>query len=102
MSVTPTPARRSLRADERRIKLVLWRRLGHQSLYRNVDPSPVWRHGEVYIRANNPRDPPHFICDYWDSVLKTRPSRSTTNFRRHLIDKHHIVFDTVEGPIEEE
>src|ERR1700712_998128 len=98
----PTPARHSLRADERRVNLVLWRRIGHQNLYRNTEPSPVWLHGDIYMRPTKPREPPHFICDYCDSALKTQPSRSTTNFRRHLRDAHKIVFDIVGERTEEE
>ena len=93
---TPIPVHRSLRADERRIGSTLWRRLGHQSVYRNCKPSPVWSHGDLYVEANKPRNQPHFICDYCDSILKVPPSRATSNYRRHLNDRHQIVLNEVQ------
>ena len=55
------------------------------------------------MRPTKPRDIPSFICDYCDSIMRTRPSGSTSNFRRHLIDKHRVAFDiTMECIVKEE
>ena len=69
---TPIPVRQSLRADERRIESTLWRRVGHQSLYRNCKRSSVWSYSDMYVEANKPRSSPHFICDYCNSILKSQ------------------------------
>ena len=107
LSITPTPSRiptplPSLRADERQIKGKLWRRIGYQSVYRNSAGSSVWLHGDIYARQTRPTDPPHWICDYCNSILKPQRSRSTTNFRRHLKDKHKIGFESEADGVEEQ
>ena len=100
---TPTPTSLvSLRADERRLKGILWRRVGHQSSYRMNDHSPVWTHGDIYIKATKPRDPPYWICNHCDSAYRTQNSRSTSNFRRHLISSHKFVFGRNTLGIEDE
>jgi hypothetical protein len=59
-----------LRADERRIKGVLWRRVGYQSAYRNrSELSPVWLHGDIYMRPNKPNETPYWICDERNRLL---------------------------------
>ena len=106
--LTPTPlpsqlstriSRRSPRVDERRIRGVVWRLIGHQSQYRNTVGSPVWNHGDIYIKSGRPRDGGYFICDYYRTVIKTQKNGSTNNFRRHLVDKHRIALN--EREIEE-
>src|ERR1700761_2673942 len=90
---TPIP-RRSLRADERRIGGVVWRRIHQPSIRRTQEPSSAWAHGDKYCNPARPRDPPRFICDYCNTVLKPQANRSTGNYRRHLILKHKIPLTT--------
>src|ERR1700744_3377197 len=104
-SASPVP-RRSLRADERRIGLVVWRRVDVPSTRRYQENSGVWLHGDRYCNSTRPSDPPRFICDYCNTVLKPQANASTSNYRRHLKHKHKIILPRTEteeeGVVEEE
>lgn len=55
------------------------------------------------MRPHKPRDPPYWICDHCDSAFKTQRAGSTTNFLRHLNDKHKFISNrNTETKIEEE
>lgn len=99
-STLSTPvSRRSMRADERRIGTVIWRRIDVPSTRRNHDLSGVWIHGDRYCNIARP-DPPRFICNYCNAVIRPQSNGSTGNYRRHLKRKHQIILAREE--IEEE
>ena len=102
---TPTPMPsiqgRSLRAEERRIKGVVWRLIDTPSIRRKQDNSGIWSHGARYINIDRPRDPPHFICHHCNTVMKPSSSQSTSNYLRHLKRRHDIILDRQETEEEE-
>ena len=98
-SPTPQP---TLRANERRIKGVNWRRVTRPvPRYRGRETSSlIWLHGDLYIKASRPGDPPQWVCDRCDSIIKLQKGGTTANARRHLRRQHQIMEE--EDDVEEE
>jgi hypothetical protein len=84
---------RSRRAD---IRLIAGKHMHQASRPENKrrgsKRSAVWDHGDTYLDPNQEGGLESWICDYCDSTVILRGNQSTSNIRRHLIDKHKISF----------